>query len=281
MQSPNETGTHDAGGRSGSVSGHAARETRSQRGLCLLGLLLFAIGAVQAFGGLPYHGLRALTTPLGEIGGLGLLAALVLLAAVPTRLIRAIPRAVLWAIAAVWLLFCAEALDHCVMVVFTEEWDSKSTLALMIAVFGLLLAFTNDPQGRIRPWFRRVFLAVRRRLGTHLKPVLFACLVALWLLNPTHSHETCVRASAISEECGAYGLAVRFTTLARDVFSPQSHCFNCYTSICDDLTRRIAYLQRKRSGQDPEFPSALDPDWPDDDDAPRRCFWRSADTGGP
>ena len=63
--------------------------------------------------------------------------------------------------------------------------------------------------------------------------------------------------------------------LARDVFPAEPSCLTCYFGIQEELTRRIAYLERKASGRDAEFRSPFERGRRSTDDQPGEYSWRA------
>jgi hypothetical protein len=123
----------------------------------------------------------------------------------------------------------------------------------MIATIGLTLIASNGKWRWILQRIRKTGSALASWTQKHVKVILIASVIGLWLVNPCNSHETCIQASKIAESLGAYQAAIVFTKLARDTFPTTTWCVNCYAEIQADLTGRMDYLERKNAGEDTEF----------------------------
>lgn len=216
--------------------------------LVLFGAILVAIGSARICSAFLWTMVEALSWPLENVELAGMLFGLIVLILVPKRLIWSIPRTLFWIVAAFWLLSCSGTLARFLLPVY--GWDQGSVLNLMITVVGILLVGNADSRSHIIGWMRRKIVTVASFFRARAKGALIVLLVVLWLFNPIHSHETCLQASALAENLGAYGTAIVFTELARDVFYPPMVCGNCWGSVRFELTFRIIRLERKRTGQD-------------------------------
>lgn len=121
----------------------------------------------------------------------------------------------------------------------------RGCLGFMLAILGVLLVMTNDPDGQFLSRFRRwTSIAGARRPA-----VLAVCVASLWIVNPAHSHSLCLGAADICERVGANRPAIVFTRLARDTFPPESFCGLCRGEMRQELSWRIARLRAQSSAR--------------------------------
>jgi hypothetical protein len=246
--------------------------------IVLLGAILVALGSARGCLAFLWTMVEALSWPLEGVGFAGMLFALAALILVPKRLIWGISRTLFWIVVAFWLLSCSGTLARFLLPMY--GWDQEGLLNMMITVIGLLLIGSADSRPRIVGWMRRAFTMVASFFRAHVKGALIAWLLVLWLFNPIHSHETCLQASTLAENLGAYGTAIVFTELARDVFHPRMVCGTCWESVRFELTFRIVRLERKRTGQD-VHPIPPDGERRNIGEVPRNLSWVAAQGNKP
>jgi hypothetical protein len=224
--------------------------TTGQLGLTVLGVVFVSMGIIPGLGTFLYDLIRALSRPFSRLGIIELLIGLVLFCGVPAKFIRAIPKAVLGTVLGIWLLWGLCQILPWTLLYLDCEQDDRIMLRLLIAVFGLILICSN---GWLQ-WLLQRMRAVTTRTvlwgRVHAKMTLITLLAGLWLLNPYHSHKTCLQASRVAENFGYYHTAAIFTKLARDTFPSDTWCATCFGQIQEGLTIRIDYLERKSTGQE-------------------------------
>jgi hypothetical protein len=232
------------------VTALAEDDSPAKRLARVAGWLLFLAGAGPCIGSLVWATITAMSLPLAGIRILWLLGLLVLILAVKRSLLRKVPRQVVWILIGGWLVYCLDALTGTAMYFYWElrRQPEQFFLAVMIATFGLLLVFSNDPRNHTVQCAARLSAFARTFLAKHLKGALAIAVIVLYLFNPDNSHELCIRASSASEKVGAYGLAIRFTAMALDTFPSQTWCGTCLGQIESELVRRMCYLEQKRLG---------------------------------
>jgi hypothetical protein len=202
-----------------------------------------------------------------------MLTAVVLLGAIPMKLVRRIPAAPRWAITGIaclvytiwqWRLlvwtFEIRILRRVTSRLNYYDIDDRATFGLMIATLGVILIATNGKWLSMLQGIQKTGSAVASWSRAHIRAVLIVSLVGLWLVNPDHSHETCVRVSHIAENHGAYRTAIFFTKLARDTFPATTDCFTCFEEVQAYFTERLIYLELKSAGKNTDFerPRAAD-----------------------
>jgi hypothetical protein len=234
------------------------RTTASQLDLTILGVVLFGMGLGRGLGAFLYAAVAGLSWPFERLGIVGLLVGIGLLVVIPTRIMRAIPKVVARTVVGIWLFGGAMGIWWWLSQSLGFGWDNGAALRMMMAMFGLLLIGSNG-------WDKWIIRRLRDAATTaalwgrvHAKATLIVICVGLWFLNPYNSNETCVQASRVAENHGAYRSAIVFATLARDTFPTQTWCGTCFGEIQDDLTARIDYLEYKIAGKDVNLESSDD-----------------------
>jgi hypothetical protein len=228
-------------------------------------LLVWGIGAYLA--SFLYFLARVVSWPLEPIRPVVLLIGVFLVGVFPTTIMRGISKATAWTI--VGIGFIGYAAWNWGLVAWTFEirllmpinstlrykLDDRAAFGLTIAAIGLVLIGSNGWGPRILQKLRKASLVAASWSRAHVKLVLIASLIGLWLVNPQNSHQTCIQASRIAENHSAFRAAIAFTKLARDTFPATTGCGNCYGEIHTLLTERMNYLERKNAGQDIQFNS--------------------------
>jgi hypothetical protein len=255
--------------RSGAAPDAERQATASHLSLTIFGVLLFIWGAGLGLASFLYGIVRALSWPLAPVGVAALIFCIVLVMAVPMKVLRATPKAKLWTIVGIGLLGYVVWNERCVIgcicwaldfglrpmitrTIFRYELDDRTTPGLMIAAIGLTLICSNGWGA----WLLQKLWGAGARIAswgrnwsrTHAKLALVTSMLGLWLINPYHAHETCIEASQAAEEHGAYGTAIVFTKLARDAFPEAGRAYYEYDDSRERLTWRIRYLEWKRAG---------------------------------
>ncbi len=239
--------------QSGEASGAERGQTTGQFGLTVLGAILFCVGIGPSLASFLCELIVLLSWPFLWTRFVVLLLGIAILAVVPTKLLRTIPKAAIWVAVGLWFLVCAvNGWQRLSNFFFMDGMGDRATLRLMLAVFGLILMWSNGWGTWILQRLRDAGSTTAAWSRARVKMILIASIFCLWLINPHNAHETCVRASAVAEDLGAYRTAIIFTTLARDTFPSQVYCANYYMEIQAELTGRISYLERKDAGQDVE-----------------------------
>jgi hypothetical protein len=231
--------------------------------LTVLGIVLVVWGIGPCIASLFYYLAQVISWPLEPIGAVELLIGIMLLGVIPTKLVRRVPNATRWWIVGIgFLLYAAwywklvawtleiRLLRRITMTLTFFELDDRAIIGLMMAALGLMLIGGNGWGLWLLQAMRKTCSASASWSRAHVKLVLMAALIGLWLVNPYRSHETCIRASEIAENLGAYRAAVAFTKLARDTFPTTTSCGNCYGEVYTYLTERMDYLERKNAGED-------------------------------
>lgn len=249
--------------RSCGTSGALRPATANHCSLTVLGVVLLVWGIGPYIASFLYYLAQVVSWPLEPIRPVELLIGIGLLSVIPMSFVWRIPTATRWwGIGVGFLLYAAwywrlvawtleiRLLHHITVTLRCFELDDRATIGLMMATLGLMLIGDNGWGLWIlqRIWKTGSVAASWSR--AHVKLVLMASLIGLWLVNPYRSHETCIQASEIAENLGAYRTAIAFTKLARDTFPTTTSCLNCRWDIDASLTRRIVYLECKSAGRD-------------------------------
>jgi hypothetical protein len=261
------------------------------RSLTVVGVALVVWGIGTYLAKFLYFLAKVLSGPLEPIGPIGLLIGVLLVALVPATVMRRIHKITLWTIIGIGLI--CYSIWHLGLFIWTFEsgflgpicrtfrygLDERTAIGLAIAAIGLALIESNG----YGPWMlqrlRKTSSVFALWSRTHTRLAVITSLFGLWLINPYHSHDSCIRASGIAESIGAYRTAIIFIKLARDTFPTTTFCGNCSTETQASLTSRIEYLERKNAGQDVQSKSPRSEDH-QHDEAKQAPAWTVAGPPG-
>lgn len=226
------------------------RETIGQIGLTILGVFLLCIGLGPSLASV-LHSLIKMCGwwPIWQIQFVVLLLVIAVLAVVPSKLLLAISKPAIWL--AVGLLLFVFIVRVCGQLFSTHTYgiSDRTTFDMMLAGIGLILMSSNGRGMWILQRLRITGSTVAAWSLVHIKSILIASILCMWLISPFNAYHICIRASFAAEDIGAYRTAIVFTRLSRDTFPPPIWCANCYFDALDALTVRIGYLEWKEAGE--------------------------------